>query len=206
MGNWPAPFSFSVFFHCLWVTSMDDFRGRGETRQINKISFQRLCSQRGLDVHGVGKGALGEFVAGSWKLLPLQREICVHYLQSQTNRSRVQVLECFCVTARKPPCLSSSITESVSDQTSFCLSLSLPLFLSLHVCTMFVFVYSPLFVLLCEFSSAFSMWMPGLDPEKHLGKSLASMQPYLKQVQHSYISIYLTSVLSNILAFTLYYL
>lgn len=27
-----------------------------------------------------------------------------------------------------------------------------------------------------------SMWMPGLDPEKHLGKSLADMEPYLKKV------------------------
>lgn len=30
----------------LWVTSMQRFRGRGGKSQINKISFQSLCSQR----------------------------------------------------------------------------------------------------------------------------------------------------------------
>lgn len=34
------------------------FQGRGEKRQINKISFQSLCSQRELAVQGAGKGAL----------------------------------------------------------------------------------------------------------------------------------------------------
>lgn len=31
----------------------------------------------------------------------------------------------------------------------------------------------------------FPVRVPGLDPEKHLGKPLAEMEPYLKQVTHT---------------------
>lgn len=53
--------SFPSFFSLpwLWVTSMHHFRGRGGKRQINRISFQSLYSQRELD-----EGAAGEGVAG----------------------------------------------------------------------------------------------------------------------------------------------
>lgn len=176
------PFFFSLPF--LWVTSMHHFRGRGGESQINKISFQSLCSQRELvGVGGCGRriGGEGGSVASNWKLLPLPGEICVHYLQSQTNRSRAQVYMCVCATARKPPCLSSSITVLCcwSDR-ALSRSLSVHTFVCLQWC---LCLYFCLCVLLCVHSYvSLPTCVPGLDPEKHLGKPLADMEPYLKQV------------------------
>lgn len=157
------PFFFSLPF--LWVTSMHHFRGRGGESQINKISFQSLCSQRelvGVGVVGEGFGG-GASVASNWKLLPLPGEICVHYLQSQTNRSRAQVYMCVCATARKPPCLSSSITVlcSWSDRT---LSLVLCLCICLSVCNgvcvcISVFVYCFVYIHMCLFPHVCQAWI-----------------------------------------------
>lgn len=109
----PPPFSYPPSFLSHACESLPcTISGEGEgKRQINKISFQSLCSQREIDGRGGSRQKVfGGSAARNWKLLPLPGEICVHYLQSQTNRRRVQVYVCVCATGRKPPCLSSLIT------------------------------------------------------------------------------------------------
>ena len=158
------------------------FQGKGREKANKQDLFPEFIFSKGTRRGGGGAmgGGRGGSAASNWKLLPLPGEICVHYLQSQTNRSRVQVYVCVCATARKPPCLSSSIT--VPDQNSPP-SPSLPLLFP-YVC---LCVYLCFCVYRCVYVShvpvlRFPTWVPGLDPEKHLGKPLADMELYLKQV------------------------
>lgn len=173
LAFFPMPVS---HFH----TPFEGKEWRGE-RQINNISSPSLYSQKELDGEAVGMG-----VGGGEGCLQSAIENCCPYPERSVYTScKVKQIDpgCrfMCATACKPPCLSSAITEHYCWFLSFFCSLFLPLFPSLHSCLCeMVFVFLDLCIIVCMFPT----WVPGLDPEKHLGKPLADMEPYLKQVRN----------------------
>lgn len=164
---------------CLWVTSMHHFRGRrGGKRQINKLSFQSLYSRRELDEEAAG---MGRWIWVRGVLWPAIENCCPYPERSVYTTCKVKQIDpgCrfTCAAACKPPSLSSSITEHC------CWSLPLSFFLSLFPSLFIhVSVWNGVCVCMCVFVPTFPTWMAGLDPGKHLGKPLADMEPYLKQV------------------------
>lgn len=163
---------------------MHHFRGRrGGKRQINKLSFQSLYSRRELDEEAAG---IGGGRRGCWEgvLWPAIENCCPYPERSVYTTCKVKQIDpgCrfTCAAACNPPSLSSSITE----HCCWSVSLSLFLFLSLFSLSHHTFVCAKwrLCLHVCVFVSTFPTWMAGLDPGKHLGKPLADMEPYLKQV------------------------
>ena len=76
---------------CLWVTSMHHFRGRGGKRQINKISFQSLYSQRELD-----EGAAGRWEGGVGGLRPAIENCCPYPERSVYTTCKVKQIDPGC--------------------------------------------------------------------------------------------------------------
>lgn len=124
---------------------MHQFRGRGGKRQINKISFQSLCSQRELDEGGSGRGGAGG-------LRPAIENCCPYPERSVYTTCKVKQIDpgCrfMCVFVRLPvnlPACHLQSLFSVPDQTSLPLSLS-------HTCVCVKWclcVYFCLWVMLC---------------------------------------------------------
>ena len=210
-SNLPPPF-FSL--PCLWVTSMHHFRGRGGKRQINKISFQSLYSQRELD-----EGAAGRWEGGVGGLRPAIENCCPYPERSVYTTCKVKQIDpgCrfTCVFVRLPVNLPACHLQSLFLIRTLPLSLFPPPPLLSHSILSFLPFFSipvplqnppppppslPLlfpYVCLCVYLCfcvyrcvyvshvpvlRFPTWVPGLDPEKHLGKPLADMELYLKQV------------------------
>lgn len=125
---------------------MHHFRERGGKRQINKISFQSLYSQRERDEGAAGEGGVGG-------LRPAIENCCPYPERSVYTTCKVKQIDpgCrfTCVFVRLPvnlPACHLQSLFSVPDQTS----LSLPLFPYMCLCEMvFVRVYFGLCVSLC---------------------------------------------------------
>ena len=125
------------------------FQGEGEgKRQINKISFQSLYSQRELDEGAAGRGGVGG-------LRPAIENCCPYPERSVYTTCKVKQIDpgCrfTCVFVRLPvnlPACHLQSLFSVPDQTS--LSLSLSLSFSLHTCVCLC-VCVPVFVYRCVY-------------------------------------------------------
>lgn len=91
--------------------------------------------------------------------------------------------------------------QSLSTVADLSPSLSLSLFLFLS-CFPHLFIHvsvrNGVCVCMCVFVPTFPTWMAGLDPGKHLGKPLADMEPYLKQVSDWQIFCHFSFLYLNI--------
>lgn len=134
---------------------MHHFRGRGGESQINKISFQSLCSQRELvGVGGCGRRIGGEGGGGMW---PATENCCPYPQRSVYTTCKVKQIDpgrrFTCVFVRLPVNLPACHLQSlccVADPTALSLSFSVCAYVCLFA-MVFVFVFLSLCIALCTF-------------------------------------------------------
>lgn len=156
------------------------FQGKGRGKPNKQDLFPEFMFSKGTCWGG---GLWVKDWGGGGGLWPATENCCPYPERSVYTTCKVKQIDpgrrFTCVFVRLPVNLPACHLQSlccVADPTA--LSLSFSVCLQWCLC-----LYFCLCVLLCVHSYvSLPTCVPGLDPEKHLGKPLADMEPYLKQV------------------------